>query len=433
LSVNTIREHVVVKRVRSASVHGLALAEQGGMSALNFVSVAALGRCLDHGEFALYVLLYAAISFPYLVSSTFWTYPAMVLLPKQPEGGRGDYPKIVLLCNGLTMTLLGVLALALADGYIKPFSVAAAAAALLAGLGWGTYDCIRRLAYAAHEGARLIVPSLLLIPVYILAVLVLWRSGRLDAQSALLSLAFSFLVSSATAGFLLRSALGSTRLNAARVREVVARHWRLARWLIPGSSAYFVTSHGFFLLGARMLTDTELGSLRAAQNLVNVMTVALLAFENYYIPRASAVLHREGTDALYRFVGVMYARATVLFGAATLAIAPAAYLGFLFLYGEKYPGYQSFVFLFAAYQFVLTLSVPAQVAWNTQEKTYVCMTGTVAAAVVACLVAGPLMVWGRALGAALGMLVSVSTMTAVLVLALAVRARGVLLAGAFGR
>jgi O-antigen/teichoic acid export membrane protein len=433
LRLNTIRDHDLVQRVRSVSVHGLALAEQGGMSALNFVSVAALGRCLDHREFALYVLLYAAISLPYLVSSTFWTYPAMVLLPKQPEGGGGDYSKIVLLCNAATMILLGALALVLADWFIKPFSLPAAVAALLVGLSWGNYDCIRRLAYAAHEGRRLVVPSLLLIPVYGLAIHVLWRSGRLDAQTALLSLAFSFLVSGAAAGFLLRAAFGTTRPTAARAREVVARHWRLARWLIPGSSAYFVTSHGFFLLGARMLTDTELGSLRAAQNLVNVMTVALLAFENYYVPRASAVLHREGTDALYRFVGVMYARAMVVFGSATLAIAPAAYVGFQFLYGEKYPGYQNFVFLFAAYQFVLTLSVPAQVAWNTQEKTYVCMTSTVAAAVVACLVAVPLMVWGRALGAALGMLVSVSTMTAVLVLALAARARGVLFAGAFER
>lgn len=403
------------------------------MCALNFVSIATLGRCLDHGEFALYVLLYATISLPYLVSSTFWAYPAMVLLPKQPEESRGDYPGVVSICDAATIAFLGLLAIALAHQFIRPFSASAGAAALLAALGWGTYDCIRRLAYAAHEGPRIVVPSLLLIPVYGLAVFVNWQCGQLDAQSALLSLAFSFLVSSATAAFLLGSEFGVRTLKAARVREVVARHWRLARWLIPGSSAYFVTSHGVFLLGARMLTDTELGSLRAAQNLVSVMTVVLLAFENHYVPRAAAVLHRDGTDALYRFVGAMYTRAFALFGAATLAAAATAYVGFQLLYGEKYPGCQNLVLPFAVYQFVLALSVPGQVAWNAQEKTYVCMTSTVVGAFVACLVAVPLIVWGRSLGAALAMLISVSTVTSVLVLALGMRARAVVLAGAFGR
>jgi O-antigen/teichoic acid export membrane protein len=430
LSPAVVREHPIARVIRSAGSHGVAVAEQGAVSGLNFVSVAALGRLLDSREFALYVLLYATISLPYLVSSTFWTYPAMVLFPKQPQGTTGQYSRTVMACNGVTLVLLGSLSLVLAHGFLREFSISLGIAALLAAVGWGSYDCARRLAYAAREGSRLVGPSVMLVPVYGLTVYLTLRSGRLDARSALLCLAFSFFASSAVAAWLLRPTFGPSAVGLVGVREVVGRHWRTARWLIPSTAAYFVTSHGFFLLGARLLSDRELGGLRAAHNLLSVMSVVLLAFENHYVPRASEVLHRDGADAFYRFVGAMYARGLVLFGAVTLLTAAVAYAGFAILYGAKYPEAQNLVFAFALFQLVLTCSVPAQVAWNTQEKSYVCMWGAVAAAGIACLLGGPLIARGGALGAALGMLASASTLTAVLVVALGLTARRFLSRGA---
>src|SRR5262249_10392709 len=221
---------------------------------------------------ALYVLLYATISLPYLVSSTFWTYPAMVFLPKQPEGTGGAYSRTVLFCNAVTLALLGVLALAMARLVLREFPLSLGVAALLAVVGWGTYDCARRLAYAAHEGSRLVVPSLMLVPVYGLSIALPQRSGRLDARLGFLCLAFSFLAAGAIATGLLRPVFGFARASTMQVSEVVERHWKTARWLIPSTAAYFVTSHGFFLLGGRLLPDSELSGLRAAHNLMSVMS-----------------------------------------------------------------------------------------------------------------------------------------------------------------
>ena len=112
------------------------LLEQGFTSSLSFVSLALMGRLLEPDDFAVYILLFAAVSFPFQITTSFWVYPAMYFLPRQGGEGVRQYIRSVTLLNGVTTVVLTGAALWAYHLLYAKISLGLGLAAALAAVGW---------------------------------------------------------------------------------------------------------------------------------------------------------------------------------------------------------------------------------------------------------------------------------------------------------
>jgi|GEM_PF-2741219 len=390
------------------------LVEQFSVSGLSFISLAFLGRVLRNREFADFVTVQAALVFPQILAAVIWSNPSLVFASKRFTSCIRSYATCLTVLIAATAFVLSLVILLICHLVIRPLSLDLAAAAILSTIAWSCYDGCRRMSYATQTGERLIHASFALVLIYGTWIGALCWLGKLTATTAFFGLSLGSVVAcfisvSRRAGKS-EQGEGSTTFS-----EIASCHWNYARWSIASVPAYYVATQGFLLLGGRLLEDSDLGGLRAAQNIASILTVVVLTVENRLVPQAAIILENENVESLIQFICAVYKKML----AAQVVLLPLFIIvntfGFYLLYHSKYPGSTKLVPLFTLYQFMLLFSVPAQSAWCAQEKLNVAFLAHSVSAVLACVIGLPMMVRYGAIGGAIGFLISGSTYASITV------------------
>jgi O-antigen/teichoic acid export membrane protein len=398
---------------------GRAVVEQGCVAGMTLLSVVLAARMLDERAFALYVQVQAAIYFPFLSCSVLWANPTLVFLPKRFAAHARSYGRAIYLGNVLTMAAIALATLVLFHAFYRRVDPLTGLAAWLAALAWSHYDCRRRIAYAMHRGAVMMVPSASVVVSFALIAFSAWRLGRLTVASAFFAMAASYVLADVLASVLLRR--HQVELDDGRAPTalgVAGLHWRYARWTLASIPPSYVCNQGYFILAGALLTDAELGGFRSVHILLSSTSVITAVFVNHSLPRTAEILHREGLGAFQRHVDTMYSRTWLPFLGLQAVAAAATFLSFGTLYGGRYASAVGLIPILAAYQYVISLRLPAEVAWGSLEKLFVPFAGHLLSAVVACTLGIVLITRAGAAGASVGLLLTGATNVSILYFAL---------------
>ncbi len=168
-----------------------------------------------------------------------------------------------------------------------------------------------------------------------LLALFLWVGGDPSLHAVLLAMSFSALLALGI-GLVY---LGPLRYCPQTIPGVIKRNWRLARWLLPNSVALWAREYFVFSATGTVLGLAEVGALRAAQQLVNVVTVILFGFGNIVPIRAGKAFASDGFDGLLDFIDRFVMRYNALIGGILLLVMLIGELLLTTIYGDVYSGY----------------------------------------------------------------------------------------------
>lgn len=393
----------------------LGILEQGSQSAYNFLSILVLSRLLAPDEFGVFALVQAGILFVVGMTGAIWSSPVLVFLPEHREKGR-SYLSAVFAATAVTAGALGVVSPIVVRLVGRDLSGLSILGVICWSIAWAQYDVIRRANYVRKKEARTLLAGAALLAGFMYGVLALQWSGLLNTQNAILVNAGAYLVA-CLVGFeggsesekRLKSTGGITK-------EVVARHWAYSRWIAGGTLFYWVASQGYFVLAAPFVSDTEIGGLRAAQNLVGVASIGILWFENYFTPRAAERYTQGGEASLHDYMAAVSRRVGRPFLIGLLTICPASLFAYEILYAESYGGAIGIVILLTLYQCAIGISRPAAVRLRVRKNTRPFLYAHLASALIA-VTLGVLVVWLLgSLGAAIGIMLSGAGLAFALVL-----------------
>ena len=289
---------------------GVALADQGIVSASNFLTIYLLARAMPAEEFGLFVLGQTALL---LVTSL---HNALLVEPQNVLGSRLDLMNYKRFLGSLTLAhlvlLAGILTMFLLAGSIARLMDLARTASVGIVLGltlvpWLAQEFVRRALYTRSEVAAALINDSVCYGLQLIAVAWLVAVSGVEGpltEEALIVLGVSSLVAAVIGVAQIRRSFGPSgwATPAAERRRTWARIWGVGKWLLGRNAVTWLGTNGHAWLVAALLGPGSLGLYRATIHLVNVINPLRQAAINYLPPRANRVFHGNGTAGLARWV-----------------------------------------------------------------------------------------------------------------------------------
>jgi O-antigen/teichoic acid export membrane protein len=167
-------------------------------------------------------------------------------------------------------------------------------------------------------------------------------------------------------GFL---SIGNMRWDRAIFREALERNWHFSKWLVTSEMLRWATVQLYITMAGVYLGAAAVGSLRAAQNILGVCNIFMLAMENF-APAQAAVRYREnGMDGLRRYLNKLFVLGMLIVGGVALVASVAPEFWFTLIYGAEHTGQGYIVQCWALFFCINYLNYPVGIALRTIERT----------------------------------------------------------------
>lgn len=391
-----------------------AVAEQGFISAANFVTTLLIARELGIDEFGRFTLAWMATLFIASLNMALIASPMMAIGPKQSSPEEPAYYGSVVIQHLVfsvgTSVVLGLL-IALSGLAFPEWGAAGLALPVaLATLTHQSQECLRRYFFTRCQPAKAFFNSVC-------------RFGLQVASIALVTLLFSpstadalFLLAAAAAISVIAGALqlGEIRFEYNNFRTTLARHWASGKWLAPSALLEWGAGNLMIIISGAMLGTTAVGALRATSHLMGLAQILALGLNNAVQPQASRTLQQEGHFGLHRYLLHMGGLGTI---AITLLLivacaAPTFWIGLL--YGDEFEAYSRLIWLWAPYYVLMFLSIMLYIGLRSLETTLGILISRILAVITSASLAVPLItLWdtnGAIVSAILSMVVLVATL-----------------------
>jgi len=383
--------------------NGWPLADQGVMSATNFLTVVVLARALDPSAFGEFVLAYTTLLFVSGFQTALVTQPHNVLGQRRTGAEYARYTASTAFAQGgfsLAAALLAVAAAAVLE--VAGIGGAGVALALAPALvAWQLQEFTRRVLYTEGRLAAAFWIDLLSYGGQTAVLALLAAAGVLSAPRALLVVAATSAVGALAGGWTIRASLRA-RAEAAFVRE----NWVFGKWLAAAIAASWISAQLFVYVIAIVDGASATGALRATQTLLGPLNAFLLFLGTVLPIRFAAAYARGGEQRLRGTMHRAYLASlpiVVLYG---LAVSLAAEPLLRWLYGSTYAGYGRAVALFAFFYVAAHASYLGGAVLNARRDTRALFVANVWAALAGLVLGWPLVeTWGVD-GAVAGMLVT---------------------------
>ena len=157
------------------------------------------------------------------------------------------------------------------------------------------------------------------------------------------------------------------------------RHYLFSKTLILGMFFYWIYTQGFLLWLEKQLTIDEFNALRVILNIINISSILLLVFDNYYITRQS-FLFRNNKNKFFEQFTKLSIYFIVIY---TLYMTFFAFVAWI-IFDNIYPNFQSYkyflLYLFVA-QLIYGISRPFILLAKVSEQNYLILYAHIIAAI----------------------------------------------------
>ena len=313
----------------------LVCGDQALVSGCNFLTMLVLVRAMGLERYGAFGMIWTVALFVVGLQHAFVSQPMLSIGPKCAPEERAGFRGAILLLQGAFTALA---ALGCVGAYHLMRSVWADPAldgALVPGvatmLAAQARTFVRYAFFAADRPRAALANDALLYPLQLAAVSALAAAGAVTLERVLWAVAATHGL--ATLAGLVR--YGEARFSRSAFRATLARAWSMGRWLGVTSVSQWLSANCFLVAAGVVLGSGAVGALRAAQNVIGVLHVGLLAMENG-LPAQAARAYADGgvrrmNEGLARVgrLGLPLVAATC----AGLALFPELALGLI--YGER--------------------------------------------------------------------------------------------------
>jgi len=385
----------------------LVLADQGLVSAVNFVSTILLARFLGIEDFGRFTLAWTVVLFANSLQHAATIQPMLSIGPKHTESEAPAYygavivQQAVVAAIAFATVLIGTAASALAfpDWGIGSLAVPLAVATLAG----QTQEFFRRylfvrgrtIAAAVNDGTRYLSQLTLL------CVVASSSSGGLTVSIALWIIAAAAILGTAHGVLWLEKLTWSTE----GLCRTVTRHWHMAKWLLPSALMGWTTGQAFMITAGAVLGAATVGMLRAAQAVVGVLHILLIGMENFAPIHASQIFHRLGSEALHHYLKRLTWKGGTVVLLLLLLINVNGTTITQLMYGTAYPELSLFLWGFSILYIGPLLNAVLQFWALAIESTEVVFASLLVATTVTALTAYPLVAFGGVIGVFAGVFV----------------------------
>lgn len=389
---------------RASRTAALVFGDQAIVSGTQFVTTVVLVRGLGLELFGVFSLLWLSVVIGTGLQQALVGQPLMAIAPKLEGEERRRYLGSVTMLEllytlGCVATIGGCYAGVISHwdasylaGTLVPLVVAVAARQL--------HGFVRTGFFVRGQRIHALVNDVLAYPGQLALLGYVALTGNLSFRTALWSIALPSAVAALVGLAIQRSWNG----NLEDGRVAARRHWLSGRWLAAMQGLQFFASNSFLVVAAALLGTASVGAIKAAQTVMGVLNLALLAMENVVPIHAARESVHNGMQAFRRYLTHIGVKGLTVCGtiSATIAVFPG------WLLRPLYADEVSLELIFALRGFCLLylcsfVIAVLQIGFRTIERTGPVFFAYAINTVIAVSLAGPVVSNFGFMGAVLGM------------------------------
>ena len=140
--------------------------------------------------------------------------------------------------------------------------------------------------------------------------------------------------------------------------NVLKKHYHYALWLVIGVLFFWFYTQGLYFLGEKYIDVEDFNAVRISQNLVGVLSILFITFENYMLTKVAHIFHVEKHKGVALFVKSTFKRFAFKFIIGLIFISIIILYCYKCYYNSN-PFYSEkiiYLYYFFAYQLVFGLS-----------------------------------------------------------------------------
>lgn len=371
---------------------GWAIADQMLVSGASFVTTLLVARFLGKEEFGRFVLAWLAIWIVQNVQIAMITTPVTTFAMREPVDRQPAYFGAVCAQQAvfaiLTTSLVYVFA-ALSAMVVPSWRLDVIAGPLALVVLFGQITDIQRRYFYLHERTPIsFLLDLARFGTQIAALLVLfvYLPEYANLAGVFYTMAATALVGCFTGWLYMRR----FEFDWETTKEVAQRHWSFSRWLL-GSTLINCVREGFVNVSVGSLLGlTEVGVLRAAQQLVLIINIPLFVMHNIVPMPASLAYGERGFPGLFSYMQGFALKYFCLLCAVLIVIGSLGEPLLTTVYGSGYAGHGNLVTAYAMIMIIFLIRDFIAIMVKTTENTDFDFYASVLGAILCLLLLFPL-------------------------------------------
>lgn len=318
------------------------LADQGLVSACNFLVSALIARFLGVSEFGHWALVFGVVLYVNTVAGALIWLPMLTLAPRLDGARKMSFLRGTLssqialaLIAAVLVLLAGVLLRQWHPDWLTISEVCGLAAVVLS---FQLQDWVRRYCFLTESQHAALWMDLVAYGGQVVALLVLHQQSQLSVDAALLCVACCYAL-----GGLCGLAFFRLSPSWAGFRFASLELWRVGRAYLVAEQSQWLGSAGLLYVVAHLLGPQASGAVRATQNLLGPTNVLFQAFHNVIQPKCVEALKADGRVGLSRYLRqvAMWVGGGLAVGLCVISVGGADLMGWVF--GSSYRQYGALV------------------------------------------------------------------------------------------
>ncbi|TXD49699.1 hypothetical protein [Polaribacter sp. IC073] len=351
------------------------LFEQGIISLLNFALIFVLSKLISSTLFKDFFLGYSIVIIISLVISSFANQPLQVFL-KRGENNKNYIFKIFFI-NLLLFLIVSLIVSIVVINYYQ-FLVDDLIYIVILAFFTSIYDFIRRLSFVYFQDSFTsnLLSSFSILLFFFTTLIYYYSIDNISLSTVYITLIISYLL-----GIFIFIVLKKNKikyifnLKAKSIQlsfyEILKKHSNYAIWLVIGILFFWLYSQGVYFLAEKYLIVKDFNAVRISQNLVGVLSVFFVTFENIMLVKLALVFDGEDFQGINEYVQKTLKKLLLPF--IGVLIVTAVIMTFLFkLYYHDnlfYSDKAVYLLYFFVYQFFFGISRVFVVALKAVNAT----------------------------------------------------------------
>lgn len=371
---------------------GWAIADQMLVSGASFITTLLVARYLGREEFGRFVLAWLAIWIVQNVQIALITTPTTTFAMREPKERQAAYFGAVCAQQAVfagATTALVYLATLLSARVVPAWRLDQVAGPLALVVLFGQITDIQRRYFYLHERAP--ISFLLDATRFGTQIAVLLMLFLMMPEQASLAVVFTILAVTALVGCLVAGLFFEPLVfDRETIRGVAWRHWRFSRWLLGSTAVNCVRESFVNVAVGSLLGLTEVGVLRAAQQLVLIINIPLFVMHNIVPMPASLAYGERGFPGLLSYMQGFALKYFCFLCAILIVIGMSGETLLSTIYGPAYAGYGFLVSAYAVIMIIFLMRDFIAIMVKTTESTDFDFYASVLGAVLSLVLLYPL-------------------------------------------